>query len=423
MTRLRDNILALFTLQGANYLLPLVTVPYLVRVLGPGNFGRVAFAQAFVQYFVLLTDYGFALSATRAVAAMRDDRQRLSRFFSAVMIVKLGLMVSGFAMMIAVVDLVPAFGHDWSLYVLSYLAVAGNVSFPVWLFQGLERMRYITALTLLGRVVTTAAIFGLVHQRADYRLAAALQASGFVVAGLCAMAVLPRVADIRPSWPGVEELRSALANGWHIFVTTAAISLYTNSNVFMLGLLTNPTAVGYFSAASKLVGAVQGLINPVSQAVFPHIVALALRSREAAISFAGRLLRVQGLATLGLSVLLFILARPAVELLFGGQFTLTATLAEWMAGLPFVIGLSNVLGIQVMFVFGMDGTVSRIALLCGIVNVLLVVILVRTFGVTGAAMSLLLVESLVTASEGLAVARAGLLRGIGASAFGRAGTA
>jgi PST family polysaccharide transporter len=423
VTRLRDNILALFTLQGANYLLPLITVPYLVRVLGPDYFGRVSFAQAFVQYFVLLTDYGFTLSATRAVSGMRNDPGRLSRFFTAVMVLKLVLMVSGFALMIAVVGLVPVFGQDWSLYVLSYLAVAGNVFFPVWLFQGLERMKYITILTLLGRIVTTAAIFALVHQRDDYRLAAALQASGFVVAGLCSMAVMPRVADIRLRWPGVVELRSAFADGWHIFVTTAAISLYTNSDVFVLGLLTNPASVGYFSAASKLVGAVQALINPVSQAVFPYIVALAQRSRDAAISFAGRLLRVQGLATLGMSALLFVLAKPLAGLLFGAQFTLTATLVEWMAAVPFVVGLSNVLGIQVMFVFGMDRLVARIALGCGIVNLLLVVALVRAFGATGAAMSLLFVESLVTVFEGVAVARAGLMRGIASSAFGRAWTA
>ena len=68
MSVLRKNILSLFVLQGANYILPLVTIPYLVRVLGPANFGRIAFAQAFIQYFVMLTDYGFNLSATRDIA-------------------------------------------------------------------------------------------------------------------------------------------------------------------------------------------------------------------------------------------------------------------------------------------------------------------------------------------------------------------
>jgi polysaccharide transporter, PST family len=100
--RLRGNIASLFVLHGANYVLPLITVPYLVRVLGPENFGRIAFVQAFIQYFVVLTDYGFNLSATRAVALVRDDPAKLSSLFSAVMIVKAALMTIGFGAMLLI---------------------------------------------------------------------------------------------------------------------------------------------------------------------------------------------------------------------------------------------------------------------------------------------------------------------------------
>ena len=71
--KLASNIASLFTVQAANYLIPLLTLPYLVRILGPREFGLIAFAQAFSQYFVILTDYGFNLSATREVAIHRAD--------------------------------------------------------------------------------------------------------------------------------------------------------------------------------------------------------------------------------------------------------------------------------------------------------------------------------------------------------------
>ena len=351
MSTLRKNILSLFILQGANYLLPLVTVPYLVRVLGAENFGRIAFAQAFIQYFVVLTNYGFNLSATRSVALVRDDPEHLSSLFSAVMIVKSTLMVLGFGVMLLIVKLVPGFDRDWPLYVVVYLTVVGNVLFPIWLFQGLERMRHITTLTLLARTLAVIAIFAFVHQRGDYRLAAALQAGGMVIAGLLALAVIHRMGYVRVHWPGVAQLRQVIVDGWHVFLSTAAISLYTSSNVFFLGLLTNPMAVGYFAAAEKLIKAVQGLITPISQAVYPHIAALAARSREAALAFIGKLLRVQGGVTLVLSFLLFILAEPLVDLLLGSQFQASIALVEWMAALPFVIGLSNVFGIQTMLNF------------------------------------------------------------------------
>ncbi len=407
---MRKNIVSLFTLQGANYFLPLITVPYLVRVLGAENFGRIAFAQAFIQYFVVLTNYGFDLSATRAVALVRDDPERLSSLFSTVMIVKSALMVLGFGVMLLIVKLVPGFDRDWSLYVVVYLIVVGNVLFPIWLFQGLERMRYITTLTLFARSLVVIAIFAFVHHRGDYRLAAALQAGGMVIAGLLALAVIPRLGHMRMRWPDIAQLRQVMVDGWHVFLSTAAISLYTSSNIFFLGLLTNSTAVGYFAAAEKLIKAVQGLITPVSQAVYPHIATLAVRSREAALAFIGKLLRVQGIATLILSFLLFILAKPLVHLLLGIRFQASVGLVEWMAALPFVIGLSNVFGIQTMLNFDMKQTFSLILVASGLINIALIIPLAHWLGAEGAAISVLLTEIVVTILMGVALMRRGLLR-------------
>ena len=411
-TLLRENIFSLFVLQGANYVLPLITVPYLVRVLGPEHFGRIAFAQAFIQYFVVLTDYGFNLSATRAVALVRDDPTKLSRLFSAVMIVKAALMTIGFGVMLLIVWVVPGFAQDWPLYILVYLMVVGSVLFPVWLFQGLERMRHITVFTILARTLIVIAIFAFVHNQADYQLAAALQASGMVVAGLLALAVVPRMARVRLHWPGVSQLRQVAVDGWHVFLSTAAVSLYTSSNVFILGLLTNPTAVGYFAAAEKLIKAVQGLVSPVSQAVYPHVASLSARSRDAALAFIGKLLRLQGVATLMLSLLLFVLAEPAVHLLLGDRFQESVRLVQWMAALPFVIGLSNVFGIQTMLNFDMKQTFSRILIASGLVNIALIIPLAHCLGAQGAAISVLLTEIIVTSLMALALARGGLLNPI-----------
>lgn len=409
MSTLRKNIVSLFVLQGANYLLPLVTIPYLVRVLGPENFGRIAFAQAFIQYFVVLTDYGFNLSATRGVAMVRDDPTKLSILFSAVMIIKATLMTFGFGVMLLIVWFVPDFRRDWSLYVWVYLMVVGNLLFPVWLFQGLERMRRITVFTILARTLMVVAIFALVHRQADYRLAAALQASGMVIAGLLALAVVPRLAQVRLRWPGFAAVRQVVVDGWHVFLSTAAISLYTSSNVFFLGLLTSPAVVGYFAAAEKLIKAVQGLISPVSQAVYPHVAALSHRSRDAALCFIGKLLRLQGAATLAFSLALFVLAAPLVHLLLGNRFEQSVHLVQWMAALPFVIGLSNVFGIQTMLNFDMKQTLSRVLVASGLINIALIIPLAHWLGAQGAAISVLLTEIIVTSLMALALARNGLL--------------
>ena len=391
--RLLNNMASLFVLQGANYLLPLITIPYLVRVLGPDNFGRISFAQAFIQYFVVLTDYGFNLSATREVAIRRNDPERLSSLFSAVMVVKTGFMGVGFILLLLIIALVPIFKRDWPLYVIVYLAaVLGNVILPVWLFQGLERMRSMISIIIISRFVGIVLIFAYVRSSGEYLLAAALQSSSLILAGILAFTIIPRIEKLHLVCPTLTELRYVLSDGWHIFLGTASVCLFTNSNVFVLGLITNPTSVGYFSAAEKLVRAVTGLTIPIAQAVYPHIAALASNSRDAAYVFIRRLIRIQGIFTLVLSLLLFLFADPCVTLLFGNQFKASIALVKWMALLPFIIGLNNILGTQVMLNFGMQKIFGRILIVVGILSIGLMIPMTIWLDAEGVAITIFIAE-------------------------------
>jgi len=391
--RLLNNMASLFVLQGANYLLPLITIPYLVRVLGPDNFGRISFAQAFIQYFVVLTDYGFNLSATREVAIRRNDPERLSSLFSAVMVIKTGFMGVGFILLLLIIALVPIFKRDWPLYVIVYLAaVLGNVILPVWLFQGLERMRSMISIIIISRFVGIVLIFAYVRSSGEYLLAAALQSSSLILAGILAFTIIPRIEKLHLVCPTLTELRYVLSDGWHIFLGTASVCLFTNSNVFVLGLITNPTSVGYFSAAEKLVRAVTGLTIPIAQAVYPHIAALASNSRDAAYVFIRRLIRIQGIFTLVLSLLLFLFADPCVTLLFGNQFKASIALVKWMALLPFIIGLNNILGTQVMLNFGMQKIFGRILIVVGILSIGLMIPMTIWLDAEGVAITIFIAE-------------------------------
>jgi polysaccharide transporter, PST family len=213
---------------------------------------------------------------------------------------------------------------------------------------------------------------------------------------------------LRLTMPSLRELRRALVDGWHLFVSTAAVSLYTNTNVFLVGMLSGNVEAGYFSAAEKLIRAMQGLINPISQAIFPHVNTLVKESRELALRFTRRTLRLLAPMTFFPSVAVLILAAPVAHLLFGHSGGGSVPVIRWIALLPFLIAISNVLGVQTMLTFGLDKQFSRILIAGGIFNVLLAVPLVKMFGAQGAGAAVLATESLVTISMAIALERHGI---------------
>ncbi len=389
---------SLFTLQGASYLLPLVTVPYLVRVLGPEKFGLIAFAQAFLQYFVVATDYGFNLSATREVAVHREDPRKLGEIVGAVMAVKIALAAAGVLLLGALVFTIPVFRARWALYLVVYLAVAGATLFPTWLFQGLERMKDIAWMNLSARLLTTLGIFVFVRDPRDYVLAAGILSLPVLLASLPAWVVLSQSRAVSwrlPRWPAIV---NQLKGGWHVFLSTAAINVYTSSNTFVLGLVAGPIAVGYFSAANKIVQAVQGMLTPVTQTLYPHISALAFKSQERALHVIRKVLKYMASASLLLSFLLLLAARPLVRLVLGAQYTSSVPILEWLAFLPFMIALSNVYGTQTMLTLGMNRVFSRILVSSALLNLVLILPLAWRFEGRGAAMSMLGTEIFVTVS-------------------------
>jgi polysaccharide transporter, PST family len=398
--RLVENIFSLSILQGANYLLPLITMPYLVRVLGPERYGLLGFAQAFAQYFVILTDYGFNMSATRQIAMNQQDPQAISEIFSTVMLIKFALMLVSFLLMVGIVSFFPQFQQYAPVYYLSFLLVLGNVLFPVWFFQGMESMKYITILNLSAKSLGTLAIFALVHSKEDYLIAAGVQTSGAVVAGLLSVGVLAKFFRLRLVWPSYTSLLKVLKDGWYIFLSSASISLYTTSSVFILGLLTNYQTVGYYNAANTLTRAVQGLLSPVFQTIYPHMNTLAKQSPEVALGFIRKILRYLGVVSLVFSVTLFALAEPLVHIVLGDKFLESIPLVRLMACLPLLVALGNLFG-QTMLTFSLNKPFSQILLFSGLFNLVLIVPMTHWLGAEGTAISLVLTEILVTGGMGL----------------------
>jgi len=396
--RLFENFLSLSVLQVASYILPLITLPYLVRVLGPEKFGLIAFSQAFVGYFQMLTDYGFNLSATRDISINRDNKEKVSEIFSSVMIIKFSLLLASLVIMSAIVFSFEKFRQDWLIYYLAFGIILGQTLFPVWLFQGMERMKYITFLNILSRLIFTVAIFVFIRHTSDYLYVPLLNSLGAIIAGLLAMWVVFRNFNLGFKMPSFANIKYHLKEGWYIFISTVAISLYTTSNVFILGLFTNNTIVGYYSAAEKIIRAVQGLLGPVSQTMYPYVSKLMNESKEAGIKFIRKITLLIGGFSFVLSLIIFIFADLIVKTILGNQYIKSIIILKILAFLPFIIGLSNVFGIQTMLTLNYKKAFSNILIFASVINISLAFILVPMFQDIGISISVVLSEIFVTTS-------------------------
>ena len=396
--RLTKNFISLSILQALNYLLPLATLPYLVRVLGPEKFGLYSFAQAFVGYFVILTNYGFILSATREISINRENKKRINEIFSSVIVVKFILAILSLIILSLLLIFIPRFRNDWLLYIFTFGAVLGDILFPVWFFQGMERMKYITILKVLSRGIYTICIFIFIRDMNDYIFVPLIYATGSFIAGVLSLGIVFRNFKLKFTLPNLEILKHRFREGWHVFISTISISLYTTSNVFILGLFTNNTIVGYYSVVEKIVRAMREMLTPVSQTVYPYISKLATDSKQKALHFIRKLVLIVGTGSFIISILLFIFAGYIINIFFGNQYQQSIIILRILAFLPFLISLTNIFGIQTMLTFNFKKAYSKIFIAAGLLNIFLTLVLVQFYQHIGVSIALIITEIIIMVS-------------------------
>ena len=394
--KLLENIISLFTIKGLEYILAFITFPYLVRVLQVENFGAVVFVQGIIQYFVLFTDYGFNLLGPKEIA-QHDNKEERGKIFANIFGAKLILLGISTVIFIAILSILQYMANiDIMLYSVIYLMVIGNVIFPIWFFQGIQQMRYITLVNIIGRFISVGCIFYFVKSPNDYILAGLLQAIVPLVAGICSWIILWKNYQEVFILPKIDGIRQVFIDAWEIFTSTIAINLYTASNIVFLGILTNNTVVGYFSGAQKIIQNINQLISPIIQAIYPYVSKTASNSKNEALKFLHKIIFILGGGTFVSSVLIFIFAEWIVNILLGAGYEQSVLLLRILAFLPFIISLSNIFGIQTMLVFSMKKQFNRVLISAAILNTVIVLPMIYFYQAVGVSISMTITETFVT---------------------------
>jgi polysaccharide transporter, PST family len=387
------NALGLYVLQITSFLLPLATIFVLARLLGPQNWGSLAFMQAFAGYVVLAVTYGFGYSATREVARHRHDPEKLADLLAGVMGAKVALAVTSLLIVVPLASLVPPIHRSQGLLWPAMLW-ALSMSFSLnWYYQGLERIAFVARWETAARALSLVGILTLVRSPADTWKVLAIQGCLLSAAVIVELAAAYREVQFRV--PSIRLVWRTLQSGSSMFLFSGALSFYTIGNAFILGLFASPTIVGYYVGAEKIGKAAATLLYPITQAIFPRMSHLASTARNEAARLVRTSLFLVGTAGCVMGIIVFLTAPILVRVVLGPGFEASVVVLRILALLPPLVAVSNVLGIQWMLALGLDRFVNTVILSACLLNVSLAVVLVPHYMHVGMAVAVVASESLV----------------------------
>jgi PST family polysaccharide transporter len=381
-------------IQLGNYFLPLISLPYLVSVLGADAFGQVMFAQAFVQYFITIIEYGFNFSATREISVNRENRKRVSEIFCSVMTIKVIFFFISLLLLIVLVFTVERFSSSPAIYFLTFASVIGNILFPTWFFQGLEKMKYITFVNLVTKIISTFSIFIFITKPSDLIFVPIINAIAFIVPSIISLFYLRKIYPLEIIIPTFKNMLTELKSGWFIFLSSVSTSLYGSSNTFVIGLLFNNTYAGYYSFGEKIIRAFISLLNPLNSALFPFM-SLKMKESQSEGMRIFRMLFVVLIVIMSIGTVFIFYTSGFIVNIINSEFFPSIVILKILSPLLLVVAISNFIGFQILYTVGLESKFLVAVFLAGIINLSCCFLLSNVFLYKAAAISLLISETFI----------------------------
>jgi len=388
------DIASVYGVQFANYVLPLVTVPYLSRVLGPTSWGLFAMAQAFTMYGGLVVEYGFIFYGTRQIATADGDEEiaGIVAGISGAKVLLSFVVVIGAAFSYLYV---PLFHQHPLLLWTAVLAEIAKASLPSYFFYGIKRVALASLLDISARLAAAAGIFLLVRTPQDVWRVFALQAGGAGAAFVVGHWMIYSRYALR--WPRLSEAWRMLREGGNMFLFRSAHSIYVLGNAFVLGLFASPQAVGYYAGAEKINSAAVGLLSPLSTALYPRAAGLAKTSMSRAARLTTISLYVMGAVSVVLAGIMWLGSPLIVRIILGPQFAASAGVLKILSLRAPMVAWTNVLGFQWLLALGLEKSFQKITIVALILNLLLAVCIAPRYTFNGMAWAVVISQTVAAA--------------------------
>lgn len=373
---------SVYGVQFGAYVIPLVTVPYLSRVLGPASWGLLAMAQAFALYGSLIVDYGFIFSASRQIVNATEDVE-IENVIAGVLGAKLLLALAVGVGAWAAYYFVPLFHQHPLLLSAAVCAEVVRALLPAFYFFGIRRVALASMLDILSRFAAALGVFVFVHGARDAWKVFALQGMGGMLA--CALGTAMMYSRHRFLWPRLGRSLQTLREGGGMFLFRSAYHIFSLGNAFILGLFAAPQEVGYYAGAEKINSAAVSVLSPLSTALYPHSTALLQESFDKAVRLTKASL--YALSAVGIALMLFMWSAShlVIGIILGVKYQPSAAAFSILSLRAPMLAWTNVLGFQWLLALGLEKSFQRITMAALVINFSLAAFLAPRFSFIGMA--------------------------------------
>jgi PST family polysaccharide transporter len=376
---LAGNFMWLSLLQVAGYVFPLITMPYLARVIGVEGFGKIAFAAAIMVWIQTIADWGFNLTATRDVAQNRDNPQKVSEIFSNVLWARCALMLLSFIVLVLLIFIVPKFRENCSIILVTFLMIPGHIFFPDWFFQAIEKMKYITILNVLMKLIFTIAVFIFIKQPEDYILQPLFTSLGYVVSGLIALYYIVYKWDIKIHKPNGRGVLQTIKRSTDVFINNLAPNLYNSFSTVLLGFFGGGIANGIYDGGVRFFNIGSQLLHIFTRTFFPFL----SRRPEKHNQFTTITIGV----TVVMAVILYVGAPWLVEFILSPEFADSVIVLRILAVSLIFVTLSSVYGSCYLIIHNQERLLRKITVYSSLSGFIIAWPLIYYFSYIGVALT------------------------------------
>lgn len=383
-------------LTVSSMIFPLITYPYITRVMLPDAVGRVVLASSVAAYFAMFAQLGVPVYGVRECARVRDSVKQLSRTTVELLLLNMIICIPVLLCYAAALLTIPRLGSEMSLFAVMGVSIVLTAINTDWFYQAIEEYSYITVRSLLFKLIAVIAMFLLIHSPEDYVIYGGISvfaASASSIMNLIRLKKYITAVPLKECRP-FRHVRFTL----RFFMLSVMTGIYTNLDVVMLGLMKDDTAVSYYGIAVKIKLMLASILISFVSVLLPRTSRqLGSNDREGFVKLIGTAVRLTLSLSVPLTLFFIFFSDESIILLAGGRFSPAAGCMRIIMPTLILIGISNVLGIQVLVPLGHEGRTVTAACIGAAVDFTLNLIVIPEFSYIGAAAATLTAEGFVLA--------------------------